>query len=126
MVQCNRHCYSGPCSNVRYVGHFKNICLLTYLLYILGQNPFVVRYARNFVRHDPLVTTPFLCAGYNVCIIMAGIILSELRRQLKVEAPQWRSNRACRVCKAYGPTATGGPQTPHSYIFVHTNTGSRD
>ena len=22
---------------------------------------------------------------------------------------QWRSNRVCRVCKAHGPTATGGP-----------------
>ena len=32
---------------------------------------------------------------------------------------QWRSNRVCRVCKAHGPTATGGPQTPHSYIFTY-------
>ena len=37
---------------------------------------------------------------------------------------EWRSNRVCRVCKAHGPTATGGPRTPQSYIFVHTNTGS--
>jgi len=26
------HCYSGFCSNVRYLGHSKNLCLLTYLL----------------------------------------------------------------------------------------------
>jgi len=25
------HRYSSPCSNVRYLGHYKNLCLLTYL-----------------------------------------------------------------------------------------------
>jgi len=25
---------SGPCSNVRYLGHFKNLCLLAYLLFV--------------------------------------------------------------------------------------------
>ena len=33
------HRYSGPCSNVRYLGHSKNLCLLTYLLtYLLTNN----------------------------------------------------------------------------------------
>jgi len=27
-----RLCYNGPCSNVRYVGHSKNLCLCTHLL----------------------------------------------------------------------------------------------
>ena len=34
----------------------------------------------------------------------------------------------CAECARHtGPRPpAGGPQTPHSYIFVHTNTGSRD
>ena len=40
--------------------------------------------------------------------------------------PQWRSNRVSRVCKAHGPTATGGPTDATLLYFVHTNTGRKD
>ena len=42
-----------------------------------------------------------------------------------VGAPQWRSNRVCRVCKAHGPTATRGPTDATLLYFYPNLTKSR-
>ena len=49
----NWHRYSGPCSNVCYLGHSKNLCLLTYWT-VTVHHKYVIHYSKK--NHTQLTT----------------------------------------------------------------------